>query len=518
MVRQQMLCVVTPDWAGDPNGVPGLAADLDLLFTQLGCVHFACLALLPPRPDMPAPRQPTLMLELAIDEGIATPALLQLLTARGSAVLWRLYFGAQTDPAAPAERAERLLDWLTRHAHGADGGFVGARDRSVQQILDERVLYLRARRHAVELRDQAALRAAGERRMDNDELARQMTLWALSQDDLEWARRPAPRCFWRTGGPRRLLLATALGLLTLTLALTVLPLALSLVQGWLTHDMPRGDIGFTQWLATVAVTFALLLAALALLALLTVLLTPLWLTAATAARAFGRRLGRLVARGRSFRHARASREVSRAHQVHPSVLACESQLRDQDRDRPSHMVSLTEIRAPQIWHASRLRLWLRLITWIGRWAFVHGVLGNASGIKYGHWHIVDGGRRLLFCSNYDGPFGGYLDEFIAGATWGVNLFWRRTCLRRRQAAWPGQPAVVMDRDFPPTRFLAMRGGCEHEQWFKTFARDSMLPHRYLFQAYALSQAEIERATALRDALFGPRNAVNDDIVARALES
>ena len=32
------------------GGVPGLKADLDRLFTQLGCVHFACLALLPPRP------------------------------------------------------------------------------------------------------------------------------------------------------------------------------------------------------------------------------------------------------------------------------------------------------------------------------------------------------------------------------------------------------------------------------------------------------------------------------------
>lgn len=518
MVRQQMLCVVTPDWAGDPDSVPELAADLDLLFTQLGCVHFACLALLPPRPGMLAPRHPTLMLELAIDEGITTPVLLQLLTARGALVLWRLYFGAQSSPTAPSERAERLLDWLIRHTHGADGGFVGSRDRTVQQILDERALYLRARRHALELRDQAALRAAGDRRMDNDVLARQVALWALSQDDLEWARRPAPRCFWRTAGPRRLMLGTGLGLLALALALTVLPLALSLVHGWLTHDLQRNCVGFKQWTATVAVTLVLLLAALALLALLAVLLAPLWLTVATVARALWRRFTRLVARGRNFRHARASREVPRAHQVHPSVLACESRLRDHDRDRPSHMLSLTEIRAPRRWHGAWLRLWLRLITWIGRWLYVNGVLGDASGIKYGHWHIVDDGRRLLFCSNYDGPFGGYLDEFIAGATWGVNLFWRRTCLRRREAARPGQPAVVLDRDYPPTRFLAWRGGCEHEQWFKTYARDSMLPHLYLFQAYPLSQVEIERATALRDALFGPRNAVNDDIVARALES
>ena len=514
MVRRQMLCIVTPDWAGSPGGVPGLAADLDRLFAQLGCVHFACLALLPPRPGEPTPAQPTLVLELAIDEGIATPTLLQLLTARGSAVLWRLYFGTPPAAMAAAERAQWLLNWLGGHVHGATGGFVGARDRSVQQILDEHTLYLRARRQAAEVRAAAVLQGAGEARMDNDELARRMAAWARAQVDLAWAQQPAPRCFWRAGGLRRLWVGAVLAVFATILILAVVPLALSLVHGWLTDGMPRPSVNFRHWAATVAVTMALLAAALALLALLSVLLAPLWLALATAARALGRRLGRLIARGRRYRHARASREVPRAHQVHASVLACESAL----IDRPNHMISLTEVRAPRYWHAGWLRLWLRLITWVGRWRFAHGVLGDASGIKYGHWHLIDGGRRLLFCSNYDGPFGGYLDEFIAGATWGVNLFWRHTQLRTRLAARAVQPAVTLDRDFPPTRFFAVRGGCEHEQWFKTYARDSMLPHLYLFQAYPLSQLEIERATALRDALFGPRNAVNDDTVARALES
>ena len=46
----------------------------------------------------------------------------------------------------------------------------------------------------------------------------------------------------------------------------------------------------------------------------------------------------------------------------------------------------------------------------------------------------------------------------------------------------------------------------------------MVPHLYVFQAYRWTQGEIERATRLRDALFGPRNAVNDEALARALES
>ena len=63
-------------------------------------------------------------------------------------------------------------------------------------------------------------------------------------------------------------------------------------------------------------------------------------------------------------------------------------------ERPNHIVSLTEVRSPFVWHAVWLRLWLGVISWFGRWCFVNGVLGKATGIKYGHWHVVDGGRRL----------------------------------------------------------------------------------------------------------------------------
>ncbi len=61
-------------------------------------------------------------------------------------------------------------------------------------------------------------------------------------------------------------------------------------------------------------------------------------------------------------------------------------------------------------------------------------------------------------------------------------------------------------------------GCKYEQWFKMYARDSMLPHIYRFAAYPCSAQDVERATRLREALFGLRTAVKDDQVMRALES
>lgn len=199
------------------------------------------------------------------------------------------------------------------------------------------------------------------------------------------------------------------------------------------------------------------------------------------------------------------------HTVHPSVQNCEAAI----AQRTGHMISLTDIRSPM--HRRCLRFWLGFINLLGELYFTEGRLGNAGGIHFGHWHIIDGGRRLLFCSNFDGSFGGYLDGFIRGAAQGVNLVWRCTELHPRAAARPDQPAVLRARVFPPTRLLIFCG-CKCEQAFKSYARDSMLPHLHRYEAYTLSNEDIARATRLRAALQGRRTAVKDDQIARAMES
>ena len=54
--------------------------------------------------------------------------------------------------------------------------------------------------------------------------------------------------------------------------------------------------------------------------------------------------------------------------------------------------------------------------------------------------------------------------------------------------------------------------------FRAYARDSMLPNLYRFEARKAMLDEIDLATALRDALFGERNDKNDDLIMRATES
>jgi len=97
------------------------------------------------------------------------------------------------------------------------------------------------------------------------------------------------------------------------------------------------------------------------------------------------------------------------------------------------------------------------------------------------------------------------------------LFWRWTELKCRGPAAAGQPGVAEPRAFPPTRFLVFRGvKCELK--FKSYARDSMLPHLCRFDACNKTIDEINQATVLRDALFGKRTDSDDDLIMRAIES
>ena len=177
----------------------------------------------------------------------------------------------------------------------------------------------------------------------------------------------------------------------------------------------------------------------------------------------------------------------------------------------SHMISLTDLRGRRWgWHWLMTWLWLHVVGASGILFYTHGLLGTAQGIQFAHWHLVQGGRRLLFVSNFDGDFGGYLDEFINGTSQGINLIWRWTTLRVR-------PAVALARRFPRTRLIAF-SGCHNEQAFKAYARASMVPHLLRYRAYDSSSQDIERCTRLREALTGERTPHNDNLVLRLLGS
>ncbi|WFU37902.1 hypothetical protein QA640_26005 [Bradyrhizobium sp. CB82] len=601
MVRQQLICIVVPGWDGttDLSENSPVCKALNVLFADVAVVQFASLALLPAMTGAQDPR-PSLMLELAIEEGIDPYDMLYRLVYHSSETMWSLYssFWPGSGPEQQSERNSQLHEKLMKCLSIADGGFIGARDRTVRQIEKEHELLEWTRDEA------RRLKATGQFGDDRSSFALALAQRAFNNSRFDWAIAPAPRSWWRGKG------ASISGKVGYLLTIFVLWLA----AVWLVGAVPRGLAGVYTWLFGglysglqaivdavstvsgwvfwVSVRSVLALVGLGYLAWLFLAALPavsetwrLWLKGvrrelerptetwsswstywvgffvgvplllavlafalvfifcptsivdayhALTEKFLGWQIvlfvilaivalicvvsvfswinGQFAATGNWFFHPYED-DVPRAQQVQTSIDQCEGLVVRET----AHMVSLTDIRSPNGWSAWWIRASLRIVTLFGRAFFTEGRLGDAPGIHFGHWHIIEGGRRYLFCSNYDGSFGGYLDDFINGATIGTTLAWRWTTLKRRGSAAIGQPAVDEPRSFPPTRFIAFRGvKCELK--FKSYARDSMLPQMYRFDARKKTVDEINLATGLRDALFGERNDSNDDLIMRAIES
>ncbi len=600
IVRQQMVCIVAPGWAGGARLSEPCRKALDHLLHDVAVVHFASIGLLPAMAGA-ANKRPSLLLELAVEEGFRPYDLLYRLVYHPDGAMWAL-FGSMIVPnvAEPtAQQKQQLLDRLMSWHSIADGGFVGARDRSVRQIEMEKDLLDQTRVEARKLKSKYG--------NDGTAFALALARWAYANPDFGWAATPAPRSYWRGKGagigaklaypvaaivlwflllgivwalPRAYswffgapgqvgkaiehaitttteclftmswhgLLALAIIVFLVWLFLVPLPAQFVSWRRWLNSVQQELDrptetlsslatyvggwmIGVPLLLAiaacAVAYTFAPLAYALApdymrevidpklpkLTGLQIMGIAVVAIIAVLCIGALFYRLNRyFTGLSSKFFHP-LQEDVPRAQQIHPSVERCEAEL----VDGTQHMFSLTELRGPQWWSAWCIRVALRIVTFAGRVFFTQGWLGNAPGIHFGHWHIIDNGRRFLFCSNYDGNFGGYLDDFINGAAVGTTLAWRWTELHPRAPALEGQPGIANARSFPPTRFVVFRGvKCELK--FKSYARDSMLPHLYHFDACNRTVDQINLATGLRDALFGERNEHNDDLIMRTIET
>jgi hypothetical protein len=82
-----------------------------------------------------------------------------------------------------------------------------------------------------------------------------------------------------------------------------------------------------------------------------------------------------------------------------------------------HMTNLTEIRKGHQW---LLRLGLAGLTLLGRYAFPPGLFGDVSTIHHARWMIVDGGKRMLFQSKFDGSWENYMGDFVDKIAWGID--------------------------------------------------------------------------------------------------
>jgi len=130
------------------------------------------------------------------------------------------------------------------------------------------------------------------------------------------------------------------------------------------------------------------------------------------------------------------------------------------------------------------RLVLFLIAYGVRHIFNRANLAGVKTIHFARWTYIDGGRRVIFASNYDGSVESYNDDFIDKIAWGLNAVFSNGA------------------GYPPTRWL-LWGGAKNENAFKNYLRVHQAPTQVWYAAYSsLTALNIANNGAIRRGLLG----------------
>ncbi len=150
----------------------------------------------------------------------------------------------------------------------------------------------------------------------------------------------------------------------------------------------------------------------------------------------------------------------------------------------NHMVSVTTVLAePFRKHIALPGAFAVVVNAIRKGHFAPGLLSDIGSIHFARWIVLPGTNRLVFFSNYDGNWEGYLEDFISRASEGLTGIWSNC------------------EGFPQTRQLFF-GGADDGDRFKRWARRSMIATRFWFSAYPdLDMARIRRNARIRDGLY-----------------
>lgn len=139
----------------------------------------------------------------------------------------------------------------------------------------------------------------------------------------------------------------------------------------------------------------------------------------------------------------------------------------------NQLTLVTEVRPEAV---PTLRAVLALIDLYGRRLSTPGSLVGIRTIHTVRWTLIDGERRLLMVSNYDGTWENYIDEFAEMILSGLDALWTsapdypqagaqdvaalKQFLREHQA-----PASVFYSAYPSTSVLQLEHDLEWNAWF-----------------------------------------------------
>jgi hypothetical protein len=144
---------------------------------------------------------------------------------------------------------------------------------------------------------------------------------------------------------------------------------------------------------------------------------------------------------------------------------------------------------PSLFRRCLLIVLLWVIGYAARHFFTRGHLGRVRSIHFARWVFLNGHRRVMFASNYDGSLDSYMDDFINKVGFGLNL------------------AFGSGLGYPRTNWLIC-DGCKDEQKFKYTLRRHQVPSQVWYKAYpGLTAYDLARNTRVRQGI--ERHAMSD---------
>jgi hypothetical protein len=125
------------------------------------------------------------------------------------------------------------------------------------------------------------------------------------------------------------------------------------------------------------------------------------------------------------------------------------------------------------------------LDYANRHVFNRDNLAGVRTIHFARWVPVDGGRRLIFASSYDGTLESYMDDFIDRLSWGLNAVFSNGV------------------GYPTTRWLVF-GGAKDETAFKSYLRNHQVVTPVWYSAYdVLPARNIDLNSSVRTDLPHP---------------
>jgi hypothetical protein len=158
-------------------------------------------------------------------------------------------------------------------------------------------------------------------------------------------------------------------------------------------------------------------------------------------------------------------------------------LRKEDIYAQNQLTHLVRVK-PGLLHRITLKNVLFVVDVTARHFYNEGNLAGIPSIHFAHWVLLDGGKRLLFLSNYDGSWESYLSDFIGMVAYALTAIWSNT------------------EGFPRTHWL-FGGGAAQEERFKQWTRAHQIPTQVWYSAYPnVTVPNITNNTAIRERVEG----------------